>query len=60
MRPSEYVIQLAVSASASYRFHQGIELNGDDYLKVYIVDSPKDVRSEHVKFEMDADLWIRD
>lgn len=69
MRSSEFVIQLArvyyqdikmtQDGEATYRFHQGIELNGEDYLMLYIIESPKNIRSENVKFKMNADLWIR-
>lgn len=68
-RPSEYVIQLARvyyqdvkmtrDGESSYRFRRGVELNGQDYLKIYIIESPKNIRDTGVKFKMDADLWVR-
>lgn len=68
MRPSEFVIQLArifyedvkmSNGEATYRFKRGIEINGEDHITIYIINSPKDIPAENVKFRMDTDLWAR-
>jgi len=70
LKPSEDVIQLArifyqdikmirhgEDFDASYRFRRGIELNGQDYLNVYVINSPKNIPLENIKFKIEADLW---
>lgn len=68
MRPSEFVIQLAriyyedikmLNGEAIYRFKRGIEINGEDHITIYIINSPKDIPAENIKFRMDTDLWAR-
>ena len=68
-KPSDIIIQLARiyyqdikmtrGGEDAYRFHNGIELNGDEYLRVYVIDCPKNIRGAAVKFKMEADLWTR-
>ncbi len=72
IKPSEAVIQLArifyqdikmltnQSAKADrfpYRFIQGIEMNGQEHLVIYIINAQNNIPAENVKFKMEADLW---
>jgi len=70
VKPSEDIIQLArifyqdmkmthhgEDFETSYRFRRGIELNGEDHLNIYIINSPKNIPSENIKFKIEADLW---
>jgi hypothetical protein len=69
IKPSEAVVQLArifyqdikmtQDGETSYRFIQGIEMNGQEHLVVYLINSPKNIPSENVRFKMEADLWAR-
>ena len=38
-----------------YRFEQGIELKGEDHLKLYVIDPNIDI--DKIKFNMNVDLW---
>ncbi len=38
-----------------YRFEHGIELKGDDHLKIYVINPNIDINS--VKFNLGTDLW---
>ncbi len=44
---------------ATFSFLQGIELNSEDHLRVYIVDSQCNIPNENIKFEIETDLWTR-
>jgi len=70
VKPSEDIRQLArifyqdikmtrhgEDFETSYRFRQGIELNGEDHLNIYIINSPKNIPSENIKFKIETDLW---
>ena len=70
VKPSEEVIQLArifyqdikmiqngQNWESMYRFRQGIEMNGQEHLTVYIIDSQNNIPVENVKFKIEADLW---
>lgn len=69
IKPSEAVVQLArifyqdikmtQDGETSYRFIQGIEMNGQEHLVVYLINASKDIPSENVRFKMEADLWAR-
>jgi hypothetical protein len=69
IKPSEAVIQLArvfyqdvkmtQDGETSYRFIQGIEINGQEHIVVHMINSPKDIPAENVTFKMEADLWAR-
>jgi len=46
-----------------YRFKQGIELNGEQHLKIIAINTESDaiaIDSGHVKFALDLDLWTRE
>lgn len=51
-----------------YRFKQGVELNGEQHMRVYIINTVGTVTSttavaidaNHTKFAMDLDLWTRE
>lgn len=69
IKPSEAIVQLArifyqdikmtQDGETSYRFIHGIEMNGQEHLVVHVINSPKDIPSENIKFKMEADLWAR-
>lgn len=68
-RSSEFVIQLAriyyedvkmSNGEATYRFKRGIEINGEDHITIYVVNSQSSIRAENVRFKIDTDLWARD
>lgn len=43
-----------------YRFKQGVELNGEQHLRVYAVAPNIVVDNDHTKFALDLDLWTRE
>jgi hypothetical protein len=43
-----------------YRFKQGVELNGEQHLKIIAVAPVLDINSSHIKFALDIDLWTRE
>jgi hypothetical protein len=43
-----------------YRFKQGVELNGEQHLRVYVISPDINVDSAHIKFALDLDLWTRE
>jgi hypothetical protein len=52
-----------------YRFKQGVELNGEQHLRVYIINTvgtviapttPAAIDANHTKFALDLDLWTRE
>jgi hypothetical protein len=43
-----------------YRFKQGVELNGEQHLRVYVINPDTPVDSAHIKFALDIDLWTRE
>lgn len=67
VKPSENVIQLArvfyrdikmtQDGETSYRFRHGIEMNGEEHLKIYILNAQNNISTENIKFKMEADLW---
>lgn len=40
-----------------YKFYQGAEFKGDEYLRIYVVDSDIDVSTENVEFNINLDKW---
>jgi hypothetical protein len=40
-----------------YRFKQGVELNGQQYLRIYIIAPPVAIVAADVTFALDMDLW---
>jgi hypothetical protein len=46
-----------------YRFKQGVELNGEQHLRIYVVNTETGallIEHEHTKFALDLDLWTRE
>lgn len=46
-----------------YRFKQGVELNGEQFLKIILINTEStatDVDPDHIKFALDLDLWTRE
>ena len=46
-----------------YRFKQGVELNGEQRLKIIVVNTEAfadDIDVNHIKFALDMDLWTRE
>ncbi len=43
-----------------YRFKQGIELNGEQHLKIIAVAPDLAISSSFIKFALDLDLWTRE
>lgn len=43
-----------------YRFKQGVELNGEQHLRIYVINPDIAVDSAHIKFALDLDLWTRE
>jgi hypothetical protein len=43
-----------------YRFKQGVELNGEQHLKIIAVAPNIAIDSSHIKFALDLDLWTRE
>jgi len=43
-----------------YRFKQGVELNGEQHLKIICVAPDIAVSSSFIKFALDLDLWTRE
>jgi hypothetical protein len=43
-----------------YRFKQGVELNGEQHLRIYVINPDINVDSGHIKFALDLDLWTRE
>lgn len=43
-----------------YRFKQGVELNGEQHLRIYTISPDVAVDSAHIKFALDLDLWTRE
>lgn len=43
-----------------YRFKQGVELNGEQHLRIYVINPDITVDSAHIKFALDLDLWTRE
>lgn len=39
-----------------YRFKQGVELNGEQHLRIYVINPDIAVDSAHIKFALDLDL----
>ena len=42
----------------NFRFRQGVELNSQEHLMIYIVNSGCNVPAENVKFALEADIWV--
>lgn len=40
-----------------YKFGKGIQFNGDDHLRVYVVNSDVDINPKHVEFNINLDRW---
>jgi len=43
-----------------YRFKQGVELNGEQHLKIIAVAPNIAISSSYIKFALDLDLWTRE
>lgn len=43
-----------------YRFKQGVELNGEQRLRIYVVEPNLTITAAAVSFAMDCDLWTRE
>ncbi len=43
-----------------YRFKQGVELNGEQHLKIIAVAPDISISSSFIKFALDLDLWTRE
>jgi hypothetical protein len=46
-----------------YRFKQGVELNGEQRLKIIAINTEAlaaDIDPDHIKFALDLDLWTRE
>ena len=65
-RYSEFVTPLArllysdikmKDGEANFRFPRGIELNGQDHIMIYIVNSERNIPAENVRFKIETDLW---
>lgn len=41
-----------------YRWRSGVQLMGNDLLRINIVDSPADIDRKNVKMSMEMDLWV--
>ena len=41
-----------------YRWRSGIQLMGDDLLRINIRDSPADIDRKNIKMSMEMDLWV--
>jgi hypothetical protein len=40
-----------------YRFKQGVELNGQQFMRIYVVNSPVGIAANTIRFALDMDLW---
>lgn len=40
-----------------YRFRQGIELNGEEHLKLYAIDCESNIVARNCRFALDCDIW---
>ena len=67
-KPSEFIVQLArthyseikmIKGESQFRFKNGIELNGEQLLQIFLVNSTCNIPSENIKFKIEADMWIR-
>jgi len=47
-----------------YRFKQGVELNGEQHLRIYAINTEDNpsimIEADHTKFALDLDLWTRE
>lgn len=43
-----------------YRFKQGVELNGEQHMRIYAIAPDITIDSGHIKFALDLDLWTRE
>jgi hypothetical protein len=43
-----------------YRFKQGVELNGEQHMKLIVLNPNIPIDSSHVKFALDMDLWTKE
>ena len=66
MKSSDYVIQLArvlycdikmENRDATYKLDQGIEINGDAHIMLYVLNPECDISSAYVNFKMEMDFW---
>lgn len=54
-----YVDIKMIDCKSLYRFKQGIELNEDAHIMMYLVNSSCNIPSKNIKFKMEADMWNR-
>lgn len=40
-----------------YKFDQGIKLNGEEHLRIYVINPDIDIDAKNVKLGLDIDLW---
>lgn len=40
-----------------FRFLQGIELNGEEHLRVYIINSERNILARNIRMALDCDMW---
>lgn len=40
-----------------YKFRQGIELNGEDHLKLHAIDCESNIVARNCRFALDCDIW---
>lgn len=43
-----------------YRFKQGVELNGEQHLRIYVINPDVTIDPDHIQFALDLDLWTRE
>lgn len=43
-----------------YRFKQGVELNGEQHLRIYVINPDVAIDADHIQFALDLDLWTRE
>ncbi len=46
-----------ITANAVYRFNQSIFINGDEHLKIDVVDPDKNIDAKNIKLSLDIDFW---
>lgn len=68
-KSSEFVIQLAKifyynikmkNRESRFTFYQGVEINGDTHIRLYVVNTECDILSAYVDFKMEMDFWNND
>ena len=52
-------VRVSKADNELYRWRRGVMLNGEEYLKIYIINSEVKIPSSNVKFTIDMDFWMR-